>query len=265
MTKILIGADPEAFIALNGKPMSAHDTIPGTKEKPHPVEGLGSIQVDGMAVEFNVEPTDNVDVFVQRTRDLMAHIEKILAVPRIIDLPSVHFSKDIMAATPRDALRLGCEPDFCSYTLAENPRPRAHPRLRTAGGHVHLGWSSNLDPTSPAHRDACAGLVGLLDHYLGVPSVLLDKDRERRQLYGAAGAFRPKPYGVEYRTLSNFWIHNPALIKWVFEQSQKAYRSWVEGDMFFGADEIINTSDEDAAFAYIAEHGITPPTHGSTA
>lgn len=61
-----------------------------------------------------------------------------------------------------------------------------------------------------------------MDLHLGVPSLVLDKDTERRKLYGKAGAFRPKPYGVEYRTLSNFWIWSEENIKWAWDQTNKA-------------------------------------------
>ena len=35
----------------------------------------------------------------------------------------------------------------------------------------------------------------------------------RRQLYGSAGRFRPTSYGIEYRTLSNFWIWDQRLTR----------------------------------------------------
>ncbi len=42
-----------------------------------------------------------------------------------------------------------------------------------------------------------------------MPAIILDKDKVRTRNYGKPGNFRPKPYGMEYRTLSNFWINDP--------------------------------------------------------
>ena len=47
-----------------------------------------------------------------------------------------------------------------------------------------------------------------MDYTLGLDSLLLDSDTRRRSMYGRAGSFRFKEYGIEYRTLSNFWIKN---------------------------------------------------------
>ncbi len=52
-----------------------------------------------------------------------------------------------------------------------------------------------------------------MDAVLGIPAILLDDGLLRKQLYGKAGAFRPKEYGVEYRSLSNFWVFSPEIIK----------------------------------------------------
>lgn len=72
-------------------------------------------------------------------------------------------------------------------------------------------------------------VVKAMDLFLGVPSVLMDEGEERKQLYGKAGAHRPKPYGVEYRTLSNFWIapggtdtRRKELCSWVWKSTELA-------------------------------------------
>ena len=36
--------------------------------------------------------------------------------------------------------------------------------------------------------------------------LLMHNDPLRRKLYGRAGRFRVKPYGLEYRTLDNYWL-----------------------------------------------------------
>ena len=93
-----------------------------------------------------------------------------------------------------------------------NPKPTCEDKnLRSCGGHVHVGTKHD-----PIH------VVKAMDIYLGVPSLKLDPDKQRRKLYGKAGAFRFKSYGVEYRTLSNFWIWSKELQEWVFKQTNKA-------------------------------------------
>lgn len=82
-------------------------------------------------------------------------------------------------------------------------------------GHIHIGYDDHDIETS-------LEIIKAMDLFLGVPSILLDEDKERRKLYGNAGCFRIKPYGVEYRTLSNFWIASEELTNWVFEQTLKA-------------------------------------------
>jgi len=45
-----------------------------------------------------------------------------------------------------------------------------------------------------------------MDVYVGLKCVALDNQPIRRTKYGHAGRYRPTDYGIEWRTLSNFWI-----------------------------------------------------------
>jgi hypothetical protein len=60
--------------------------------------------------------------------------------------------------------------------------------------------------------------IKFIDLFTAIPSVLLDpgeSGKARRELYGKAGAFRYTPYGLEYRTLSNYWMADIALFSLV--------------------------------------------------
>ena len=89
---------------------------------------------------------------------------------------------------------------------------------------MHVGWDN---PKKYEQEQ----LILAMDVFLGCPSIEKDSDTLRRKLYGKPGAFRPKKYGVEYRTLSNFWIQSKDHMGWVFEQTQKALDFLREGNV----------------------------------
>lgn len=72
-------------------------------------------------------------------------------------------------------------------------------------------------------------MIRTLDLFLGVPSILIDKDDRRRELYGKAGCFRFTAYGLEYRVMSGYFIDTPELIDWCFTQITKAIDFLNEG------------------------------------
>ncbi len=139
-------------------------------------------------------------------------------------VPSVEFSQEVWDKTPEKAKELGCSPDFNAWTGSFNPPPKnvEKPRLRCAGGHIHIGWTNDEDITDKNHILNCRDLVKQLDWYLGGWSLRQDSDAARRSLYGSAGACRFKPYGVEYRTLSNFWLTSSTKREAVWNRMQRA-------------------------------------------
>jgi hypothetical protein len=89
-----------------------------------------------------------------------------------------------------------------------------------------------------------------------------DNDVERRELYGKAGAYRPKPYGCEYRVLSNRWLTSSTLIGWVFRNTALALQKCATDflpDRFGNIEEVINTSNREEAMRIIRDAGIPMP------
>lgn len=231
--KILIGADPEIFMYKNGVPISAHAAVSGTKEKPFKVKD-GAVQVDGMALEFNIDPADSAQVFVNNLESVMATLKSMVPGYDLLATPVAEFGHDYIKAQPPEALVLGCDPDFDAWNDGKvNPRPDGNNPFRTGAGHVHIGWTDNANQHDPNHIQGGIMLTKQLDFFLGLPSLLYDKDTKRRTMYGAPGAFRPKPYGVEYRVLSNAWLTSPKLMSWVFNNTQEAVYRLADGDRVY--------------------------------
>lgn len=220
-----IGADPEFFVKRFGKLHSAYGLIPGTKENPYKVKN-GAVQVDGMALEFNIDPADTYTQFEENMSSVLTQITSMIPGYELFVEPVAEFGIDYIRSQPKEASELGCSPDFNAYTKRANPRPDAETPFRTASGHLHIGWTNApVDINDEGHLEACRALVKALDLYLGVPSLAWDRDTRRRELYGAAGAFRPKPYGLEYRVLSNKWINNPILRSLVYNNTIDAIKA----------------------------------------
>ena len=230
MPTITIGCDPEAFVreVATGKFVSAHDLLPGTKEKPFPVKG-GAIQVDGVAAEFNIMPAVSSAHFEQYIGQVMGALRDRLGPKyELVIEPFARFDKDYFDKLPPIATELGCNPDFNAWTNSVNDRPEATGDMygvRTASGHIHIGWTEGMDPNDPSHVADCNLVAQNLDYFLGCTSIMWDRDNTRRALYGKAGAVRYKPYGVEYRVLSNKWLSDPRLIHYVWNSAYTAVNS----------------------------------------
>ena len=189
--EILLGADPEVFVAekKSGALTSGYNLIPGTKEHPHLVD-LGAVQVDGMALEFNIAPADSSAAFLNNINTVVGQLAAMVPDHELQFVPVANFGKEYIQAQPKEAKELGCNPDFDAWTGKENAPPNAETPFRTASGHLHIGWTEGEDIEDEGHRQDAFDVVKALDATLGMYSLLLDPDKERRKLYGKAGACR---------------------------------------------------------------------------
>lgn len=259
MSKILVGCDPEVFVKQAGIFKSAHGLIKGTKDNPFKVPN-GAVQVDGMALEFNIDPSATEDQFLFNVQDVLNTMSLMVPDYEIIVAPVADFSIDYLKAQPEEALELGCDPDYNAWTFTANPRPDGERPMRTASGHVHIGWTNGQDIDSVEHKQECESIARQMDFFLGLPSLMYDDDVRRRGMYGKAGACRFKPYGVEYRTLSNMWLKSENLIRWVFRSAIKGVEEAHKGNLlvekYGDIQAIINNSDKAAAEKIIKQEGL---------
>lgn len=267
MAKILLGADPELFMRDpdTGAFVSAHGKVPGTKHEPFKVP-FGAVQIDGTALEFNIDPASTVDEFLHHITEVKATIAGYVPGYNVVAEPTALYDQNYFDwEVPGTAKELGCDPDYNAWTLDINPRPEpGNKPFRTAAGHIHIGWTDGQDVYDKDHFEMCARVARQMDYYLGIHSLAWDPDGTRRELYGKAGAFRPKAYGVEYRTLSNRWLTSPELIKWVYNQAVLGVNKglddgqWAEKVWSNTAENIINSNLIGWQDIYPIELGVAP-------
>ncbi len=212
----LIGADPEVFVnslvtdargrAVRWEPIPAFGLFGGNKEKPVQMEGLEAGYMyleDNAALEFNIPPQETSGGFVDAIQAAKSWMQRNLLDERKL----TYSEQSVMELAPkyqRDprGQEVGCLADHDSY---DNDGAKRKPfsgatlgNTRYAGAHIHLAYNVEVVPAFVAAR--------FLDLFLSLPYIEYDKQGPRRDTYGKAGLFRPKSYGVEYRTLSNWWV-----------------------------------------------------------
>lgn len=230
VSNITIGADPELFLINKEtkKVVSAVGIIPGEKGKPYRnkkmPKGFG-LETDNILAEFNIPPVTNETDFVDNILYMQNYIRNFVASKNLDILCAASQIVDDDQLQSPQAKLFGCDVDYNAYTGQANPKPKGEKtNLRSAGFHIHIGYKNPSINTS-------LGLVRYLDAYLGIPSILIDKDTRRRTLYGKAGCFRITSYGVEYRVLSSYLMSNISLISWVYKQVMQAIDKYEEGNL----------------------------------
>lgn len=222
---LTFGSDPE-FVIVDGNlaPKSAIKVFPGHgKESKIPI-GDQAIFYDNVLLEFNLRPARTLMEFNANFKECLIGASKILKKKNLYLRTRASLNFPALECEDDDACVFGCEPEFCIYNrTSDNKIMRVDPPImepgstfRSCGGHIHIGhvmanWETGGDP---------ATVIKLMDAFVGVVSVFLDKDESsaaRKKLYGGAGSHRVTPYGVEYRTLSNFWLSDPKLTEIIYK------------------------------------------------
>lgn len=189
---VLLGCDPEIFLYSENylKYVPVCGLVGGTKEVPiHFTEKGHALQEDNVLLEFCVPPSKAIEEWLDNikfTKDFITNkvLKPLELVPHY--KATARFNEDDLKS--EQAIHMGCDPSYNAYTLKENKVDRTDLTLRTSSGHIHIGYNNPDMETS-------LNLVKAFDLFLGVPSVLIDPDNERRKMYGKAGEHRLKPYG----------------------------------------------------------------------
>ncbi len=236
--KVTIGVDPEFFLKdkKTGKNISAHDLIPGSKDKPHKLDD-GACQLDGTAVEFNTAPAASSFEFSYNISSVVGQIRGMIPDKYAFDFsPAIQYDLDYWGKIPQRCKELGCDPDYDATQYnpevprVPKPLPKQYETLRTGAGHIHIGWTKDADPLDKSHFWDSKTLAYQMYALFKVVSPIWDTDDLRPMLYGSGAAFRPKSYGVEFRSPSNAWMRYPNLWPWIFEASKETFNRLKEGN-----------------------------------
>ena len=235
---VVLGCDPELFFEdSKGRIVGAEKVIPETglssvgNGLPASYQEWGSdkaLILDGVQIELNPAPShcranlgNSIQASFRTLRKHLAGMNEIRASFKTV----VEVDKEELQSLSDKAKILGCAPSNNLYD--KNASISVDPtiyRKRSAGGHIHIGLKSAIYNLSHLmdHREE---LVPLLDTLVGLPSVLIDRDPEaveRRKVYGRAGEYRLPDHGLEYRTLSNYWLRSYQLFSFVMGMTRLA-------------------------------------------
>jgi len=228
------GSDPEFIIndpELNGN-VSALRLWCSEGEKECPLQfSIGAVMADGVMLEAIIPPAVSISEFISNLRKMILDIhEKITPLVLIADAMAKYNPIDLKHPKANE---FGCSPDFTSWNNGKENKKPIIPKdfqFRPCGAHLHIGFKREVMNTfSLIH---ICKLVNALDASAGLCSVLLDDNefgRLRKKFYGAAGCFRPKDYGLEYRTMSTRWLSSPEIVFDVLALVEKAISQTFDG------------------------------------
>lgn len=196
---LLFGTDAEFFLEdSNDNVIPASTCIPGTKESPFKLDN-GVCHPDGLSLEVGCPPADTAEGMLANLFAVIDEVKTKYLDPNGITISDKMEVKvaDVLGATKKD-LEFGCGSEYerGSSTMFKNGARSGE--YRYSGFHIHLGYTEGQEDSYWSYCDA-SKLVHLLDQET-IKAGLGTTDRRAKQ-YGGIGAFRVKPYGLEYRCM----------------------------------------------------------------
>lgn len=224
------GSDPEFMLVDDkGTLVSAIKALKGYgKEKKLSLPDNQATFYDNVLMEFNIAPSYTFRDFEQNFISALRHGGEAVAKKGLFlkQQSSAIFPKS--ECEDEEACRFGCDPEYSIYKtdkdgIIQQLRPPTLPKgntFRSCGGHIHIGHPiATFDGGNPPM------VVKMMDLFVGNTAVFINHDKTadaRRKIYGGAGTHRLASYGLEYRTLSNFWLAAPTIAETIYRLTRVA-------------------------------------------
>lgn len=252
-----MGSDPELMLTTkDGQYFNAAGIVQGDVENRINIRGH-QFYFDNVMAECAIKPGNTRNEVIENIHECLAIYADMVKPFKLTIQASQEYSDEQIQIWPSwmsqntgdlpPGLRVGCSPDWCAYEMQMKKAPIAliqNSNLRSCGGHIHLGAEVLRDGGPNSIR-----AIYMLDIFLGIPSLWLDTDPtsvRRRGLYGQAGRYRVTDYGIEYRSLGNFWLASPRLVGLIYDlceftldfiESGKAAKCWeFNEEVFYSSD-----------------------------
>lgn len=226
---VQFGSDPELFFTKDS------EMVPSTAVL---LQDTPFVTRDGFQVELHPTQSTCRQLAGSNMRaclDEAYRVAKKCGAKLSFDL-SYRVNDKVWKNTPRETKQFGCSPTENIYAKKNHLVSGQREKFRAGGGHIHIGGLEQKE------KDNLPTIIKLCDIIAGNTMVLLDRDPNnitRRKNYGRAGEYRPKPYGFEYRVLSNFWLKHYVLWSLASGLVRNAVNQYRAGN----ADKIISLFD----------------------
>ena len=224
-----IGCDPELFLfdKVLDRIVPACGIVEGSKESPIMLNNGGMLQLDGTVLEFGTPPVDaEGDNFSKALKETLDIIRKQLSdnygdrYELRCGASAAYSPEDI--TENHEGLIVGCS---AQYVMVNDNSPtrailestgKLSPNAVPIGGHIHFGFTDKMESRIVEDYSALRYVRALeragVTHLIKDVKCIASKIRNRIMGFPTkTPTIRVKPYGVEFRNLSSYWLAHPLI------------------------------------------------------